>query len=76
MVAALSGDRRTCLAALRDVLAGAIQDAAPRDLSPLAGKLMAVLADLDGLPPAGELNPAAQLEARMRQRLAAARNRV
>lgn len=70
-VAAASGDRRATLAALRDLLATVIGEAAPRDMAALAGRLMAVLADLDRLPIVVG-NPVDELAERVARKRAAA----
>lgn len=46
---ASEGDRVKTLEALRDRLARQIDDCEPRDLAPLARRLEAVLAEIDGL---------------------------
>ena len=51
MDAARSGDRRATLEALRDKLAGSIQDCeSGRDVAALSKRLMEVMGELDALP--------------------------
>ncbi len=48
--AAATGDRRTALEAMRDKLAADMDAAPPAVVAQIAGRLAAVLAELDGLP--------------------------
>ena len=56
MDAAMSGDRRRTLEALRDKIAASIQDCeSGRDVAALSKRLMEVMGELDALPaPSGD----------------------
>ncbi|MEU3599883.1 hypothetical protein ABZ714_14325 [Streptomyces sp. NPDC006798] len=70
--AALSGDKRATLIALRDRLAEELENASARDFAPLSRQFMEVLRALDESPDEKEVSPAddiaARREARRKQR--------
>ncbi len=70
--AASSGDRRLALEAMRDKLARDMDDAPPAVVAQIAGRLQAILAELDGLAVTGERDLADELKQRRLDRLAAA----
>jgi hypothetical protein len=63
-----TADHRKRLEALRDRLESAIEDAAHRDLAPLAARYQAVLSELAGLPDAEGSDGFDDLAARRRDR--------
>lgn len=72
VTAALSGDKRATLIALRDRLAQEIETAGARDLAPLSRQLTEVLRQLDEVPDKKEVTVtddiAARREARRKRR--------
>jgi hypothetical protein len=70
--AARSGDRRAALVAMRDKLARDMDDAPPAVVAQIAGRLSAILAEIDGLAVAGERSLVDELKQRRADRLAAA----
>lgn len=58
VTAALSGDKRATLVALRDRLVKEIEEAGARDLAPLSRQLMEVLKALDEVPDEKEVSAA------------------
>jgi len=68
--AAASGDRRSALVAMRDKLARDMDAAEPSVVAQVAGRLAAVLAEIDSLPTA-EVSFLDDLNSRRQDRLAA-----
>ena len=61
---AVRQDRRAALAAIRDKLAGELQEADGRDAATVAKELRATLAELESLPGGKEVSPVDELSAR------------
>jgi hypothetical protein len=68
VTAALSGDKRATLIALRDRLAEEIEQAGARDLAPLSRQLTEVLKQLDEIPDGKEVTPADDIANRRAER--------
>jgi hypothetical protein len=68
----VAGDRRKSLEAIRDKLAGELDEAYGRDAAVLAKELRAVITELDSLPGGKEVSPVDELTARRKARLAEA----
>lgn len=73
--AAASGDRRAALEAMRDKLARDMDDAPAAVVAQIAGRLQAVLADLEALPPAKQRSQLDELAKRRKERVATAKAR-
>lgn len=69
--AALTGDRRKTLEAMRDKLARDFDEAPPAVVAQIAGRLAAILAELDGLG-TGKASTLDELASRRSDRLAEA----
>lgn len=70
--AAQSNDRLATLIAMRDKLAGDMDDAPPAVVAQIAARLQLVLTDIAGLPVVGKVSKLDELEQRRKDRLAAA----
>jgi hypothetical protein len=70
--AAVTGDRRLTLEAMRDKLARDMDDAPPAVVAQIAGRLAAILAELDALPKSEVVSPFDELARRREDRLATA----
>jgi hypothetical protein len=70
--AAATGDRRATLVAMRDKLAADMDEAPPAVVAQIAGRLAAVLEDIDGLPDAQKVSPLDELNRRRQDRGSAA----
>lgn len=68
VTAALSGDKRVTLIALRDRLAEELENAGARDVAPLSRQLMEVLKALDEAPDEKEVTPADDIASRRNAR--------
>jgi hypothetical protein len=68
--AASTNDRRRTLIAMRDKLAADMDAAPPAVVAQIAGRLAAILADIDALPVTGELDEYDELELRRKNRRA------
>lgn len=68
--AAVGGDRRAILEAVRDRLAEELAGAKGKDAAPLAKELRATLAELESLPGGKEVSPLDDLSARRAARRA------
>ena len=66
--AALTGDKRATLIALRDRLAEEIENAGARDLAPLSRQLTEVLKQLEEVPDKKEVTPADDIANRRKAR--------
>ena len=71
-VAAKTGDRRKTLEAMRDKLAADMEEAPPAVVAQIAGRLSAVMAELDDMP-AKEKSRSDELAKRREERRAAAK---
>lgn len=67
--AAASGDRRATLVAMRDKLARDMDEAPPAVVAQIAGRLAAVLEEIDGLPDAGKVSALDDLNRRRQDRV-------
>jgi hypothetical protein len=65
--AALTGDRRQALVAIRDSLARAMDDAEPGVLAQLSGQLVRVLAEIDQIGTTREASTIDELRAKRRK---------
>jgi Na+(H+)/acetate symporter ActP len=72
--AASTGDRRAALEAMRDKLARDMDDAPPAVVAQIAGRLAAILAEIDGLAVTGERDLADELKQRRLNRIAATKS--
>jgi hypothetical protein len=72
--AASTGDRRAALEAMRDKLARDMDDAPPAVVAQIAGRLAAILAEIDGLAVTGERDLADELKQRRLDRIAATKS--
>lgn len=72
MLAEVQKSNRDGLTALRDLLARTLEDAEPKDVASLAGRLQSVLAALDALPLAKGINPLDEIAAKRSKRRAPA----
>ena len=70
--AAQSNDRLATLIAMRDKLAGDMDDAPPAVVAQIAARLQLVLADIAGLPVVGKVSKVDELDQRRKDRLAEA----
>jgi hypothetical protein len=70
--AALTGDRRATLEAMRDKLATDMDEAPPAVVAQIAGRLSAILVELDELGAAKKVSTLDELETKRADRLAAA----
>ena len=70
--AAATGDRRLALEAMRGKLAADMDVAPPAVVAQIAGRLAAILQELDGLPTQGKVSTLDELERRRVDRLAKA----
>lgn len=68
--AASSGDRKRTLEAMRDKLARDMDEAPPAVVAQIAGRLAAILAELDDLGGAGEVSAFDELAKRRSHRIA------
>jgi hypothetical protein len=66
--AAATNDRRATLIAMRDKLAKDMDEAPPAVVAQIAGRLAAVLEDIDGLPDAQKVSPLDELNRRRQNR--------
>lgn len=71
---ARANDRRLTLVAMRDKLAADMDAAPPAVVAQIAGRLSAVLAEIDALPVTGKVSGLDELAARRSDRLAKARD--
>ena len=71
--AARSGDRRKVLEAMRDKLAADFDEAPPAVVAQIAGRLSAILAELEELGSPGKVSSLDELASRRTDRLAAAK---
>ena len=71
---ALTGDRRRTLEAMRDKLARDMDDAPPAVVAQIAGRLAAVLAEIDGLPKSEAVSAFDELARRREDRVSAPAN--
>jgi hypothetical protein len=69
--AASTGDRRQTLLAMRDKLAKDMDEAPPSVVAQIAGRLSAILAEIDGLAGPGEVSSLDELDQRRQNRIAA-----
>jgi len=69
--AAKSGDRRSTLEAMRDKLARDFDDAPPAVVAQIAGRLSAILAELDEMATPGKVSTLDELDKRRQDRIAA-----
>ena len=72
MLTEVQKSNRDGLTALRDLLARTLEDAEPKDVASLAGRLQSVLAALDSLPAAKGINPLDEIAAKRTKRRAPA----
>ena len=72
VAAARSGDRRATLEAMRDKLAADMDNAPPAVVAQIAGRLAAILVELDELGPAKKVSALDELANRRKDRLAKA----
>lgn len=70
MTGAVAGGRRSALEAIRDKLAGELEDAEGRDAAPLAKELRAVINEIEKLPGGKEVSAVDDLSARRAARRA------
>ena len=68
--AAATNDRRATLVAMRDKLAADMDAAPPAVVAQIAGRLAAILAEIDALPASEVLSPYDELEQKRRTRRA------
>jgi hypothetical protein len=68
--AAATGSRRATLIAMRDKLAADMDEAPPAVVAQIAGRLAAVLEEIDGLPDAQKVSPLDELNSRRQKRVA------
>lgn len=74
--AATSDDRRATLIAMRDKLARDMDEAQPAVVAQIAGRLSAILEEIDGLPDAGKVSPLDELNRRRQDRVSKAKRRA
>ena len=72
MLAEAQGSTREGLVALRDLLARTLEDAEPKDVASLAGRLESVLLRLEAMPAAKGLSPLDEIAAKRSKRRPAA----
>ncbi len=70
--AAATNDRRATLIAMRDKLARDMDEAPPAVVAQIAGRLAAVLEEIDGLPDAQKVSPLDELNRRRQDRISTA----
>lgn len=70
--AAATNDRRATLIAMRDKLARDMDEAPPAVVAQIAGRLAAVLEEIDGLPDGQKVSPLDELNRRRHDRIAKA----
>jgi hypothetical protein len=70
--AAATNDRRATLVAMRDKLAADMDEAPPAVVAQIAGRLAAVLEEIDGLPDTQKVSPLDELDRRRQDRISAA----
>lgn len=70
--AAATNDRRVTLIAMRDKLAADMDEAPPAVVAQIAGRLAAVLEEIDGLPDTEKVSPLDELDRRRQNRITAA----
>ncbi len=70
--AAATNDRRATLIAMRDKLAADMDEAPPAVVAQIAGRLAAVLEEIDGLPDAQKVSPLDELNRRRQDRISRA----
>jgi len=70
--AAATNDRRATLIAMRDKLAADMDEAPPAVVAQIAGRLAAVLEEIDGLPDAQKVSPLDELNRRRQDRISKA----
>jgi hypothetical protein len=68
--AAVTGDRRKTLEAMRDKLARDMDEAPPAVVAQIAGRLSAILAELDGMAKPGKVSTLDELDKRRQDRIA------
>ena len=68
--AAKTGDRRQTLEAMRDTLATAFDDAPAAVIAQIAGRLSAILAELDEMATPGKVSTLDELDKRRQDRIA------
>jgi len=68
--AAATNDRRATLVAMRDKLAADMDEAPPAVVAQIAGRLAAVLEEIDGLPNGQKVSPLDELNRRRQDRIA------
>ncbi len=68
--AAATNNRRVTLVAMRDKLARDMDEAPPAVVAQIAGRLAAVLEEIDGLPDAQKVSPLDELDRRRKDRVA------
>lgn len=74
--AAATDDRRATLVAMRDKLARDMDDAPPAVVAQIAGRLAAVLEEIDGLPDGGKVSALDELDRRRQDRVAKTKRRA
>lgn len=70
--AAATGSRRATLVAMRDKLARDMDEAPPAVVAQIAGRLAAVLEEIDSLPDTEKVSPLDELDRRRQERVAKA----
>lgn len=70
--AAATNNRRATLIAMRDKLARDMDEAPPAVVAQIAGRLAAVLEEIDGLPDAQKVSPLDELNRRRQGRISKA----
>ena len=68
--AAATNNRRVTFVAMRDKLARDMDEAPPAVVAQIAGRLAAVLEEIDGLPDAQKVSPLDELDRRRKDRVA------
>ncbi len=74
--AAATDSRRATLVAMRDKLARDMDEAPPAVVAQIAGRLAAVLEEIDGLPDAQKVSPLDELDRRRQDRVTATKRRA